>query len=115
MGGGGGGGGGGFGDDGKVQLPGHLLDVVDERWLEESLPVDDVDLPTSVRLSSAAMDAMDHATASSAIGVASTSALMNNGTGRGRGGGEGGHAGLGGADDGDGDDGNRDEERWGRV
>ena len=69
-----------------MQLPGHLLDVVDERWLEESLPVDDVDLPTSMRLSSAAMDAMDHATASSAIGVASTSALMNNGTGRKRGG-----------------------------
>ena len=105
--------GGGFGDDGKVQLPGHLLDVVDERWLEESLPVDDVDLPTSMRLSSAAMDAMDHATASSAIGVASTSALMSNGTGRGEGG-EGGHAGLGGADDGDGDDANREEERWGR-
>ena len=104
--------GGGFGDDGKVQLPGHLLDVVDERWLEESLPMDDVDLPTSMRLSSAAMDAMD-ATASSAIGVASTSALMSNGTGRG-GGGEGGHAGLGGADDGDGDDANREEERWGR-
>ncbi len=106
-------GGGGFGDDGKVQLPGHLLDVVDERWLEESLPMDDVDLPTSMRLSSAAMDAMDYATASSAIGVASTSALMSNGTGRG-GGGEGGHAGLGGADDGDGDDANREEERWGR-
>ena len=58
---------------------------------------------------------MDHAAASSAIAHPSTSALMNNGTGRGRGGGEGGHAGLGGADDGDGDDGNRDEERWGRV
>ena len=31
-------------DDGKVQLtPSHLLDVIDEEWLEDSLPFDDVD------------------------------------------------------------------------
>ena len=117
-------------DDGKVQLtPSHLLDVIDEEWLEDSLPFDDVDVPANMRLSSSAYE-MDYAllsgvsgaqgAASGSGGGISSSAGFSAGTGGGGGGGAqgDGNSGLaGGADDfvGGTDDGMRDEERWGRA
>ena len=88
-------------DDGKVQLtPSHLLDVIDEEWLEDSLPFDDVDVPANMRLSSSACE-MDYALLS---GVSGAQGDGNSGL-------------AGGADDfvGGTDDGMRDEERWGRA
>ena len=117
-------------DDGKVQLtPSHLLDVIDEEWLEDSLPFDDVDVPANMRLSSSAYE-MDYALlsgvsgaqggASGSGGGISSSAGFSAGTGGGGGGGAqgDGNSGLaGGADDfiGGTDEGMRDEERWGRA
>ena len=117
-------------DDGKVQLtPSHLLDVIDEEWLEDSLPFDDVDVPANMRLSSSACE-MDYAllsgvsgaqgAASGSGGGLSSSAGFSAGTGGGGGGGAQGDGcgGLaGGADDfvGGTDDVMRDEERWGRA
>ena len=116
-------------DDSKVQLtPSHLLDVIDEEWLEDSLPFDDVDVPVNMRLSSSAYE-MDYALlngvsgaqgASGSGGGISSSAGFSGGTGGGGGaqGDGGGTSGLaGGADDfvGGTDDGMRDEERWGRA
>ena len=117
-------------DDGKVQLtPSHLLDVIDEEWLEDSLPFDDVDVPANMRLSSSAYE-VDYALlsgvsgaqggASGSGGGISSSAGFSAGTGGGGGGGAqgDGNSGLaGGADDfvGGTDDGMRDEERWGRA
>ena len=114
-------------DDGKVQLtPSHLLDVIDEEWLEDSLPFDDVDVPANMRLSSSAYE-MDYALLSGVSGAQggappgiSSSAGFRAGTGGGGGrGAQGdGNSGLaGGADDfvGGMDDGMRDEERWGRA
>ena len=119
-------------DDSKVQLtPSHLLDVLDEEWLEDSLPFDDVDVPVNMRLSSSAYE-MDYAllngvsgsqSASGGGGGISSSAGFSAGGGTGGGGGGaqgdgGGTSGLaGGADDfvGGMGDGMRDEERWGRA
>ena len=113
-------------DDGKVQLtPSHLLDVIDEEWLEDSLPFDDVDVPANMRLSSSAYE-MDYALLSGVSGAkgangggVSASAGFSAGTAGGGGGTQGdGNSGLaGGADDfvGGTDDGMRDEERWGRA
>ena len=113
-------------DDGKVQLtPSHLLDVIDEEWLEDSLPFDDVDVPANMRLSSSAYE-MDYALLSGVSGAQGASgsgggisAGCSAGTGGGGGGAQGdGNSGLaGGADDfvGGTDDGMRDEERWGRA
>ena len=111
-------------DDGKVQLtPSHLLDVIDEEWLEDSLPFDDVDVPANMRLSSSACE-MDYALlsgVSGAQGAASGSGggiSFSAGTAGGGGTQGDGNSGLaGGADDfvGGTDDGMRDEERWGRA
>ena len=109
----------------QVQLtPSHLLDVIDEEWLEDSLPFDDVDVPANMRLSSSAYE-MDYALlsgVSGAQGGASGSGggiSFSAGTAGGGGGTQGdGNSGLaGGADDfvGGTDDGMRDEERWGRA
>ena len=66
-------------DDGKVQLtPSHLLDVIDEEWLEDSLPFDDVDVPANMRLSSSAYE-MDYALLSGVSGA------QGGGSGSGRG------------------------------
>jgi hypothetical protein len=118
-------------DDSKVSLtPPHLLDVIDELWLEDSLPFDDVDVPSSMRLFSSQNgyygDACDDVTSSSSgndggatthhpgVGVA-----FSAGGGGGGGGGSGARgAGAGfNADDGvggGGGDEDRNEERWGR-
>ena len=112
-------------DDGKVQLtPSHLLDVIDEEWLEDSLPFDDVDVPANMRLSSSAYE-MDYALLSGVSGAQGGGSgsgggiSFRAGTAGGGGGTQGdGNSGLaGGADDfvGGTDDGMRDEERWGRA
>ena len=111
-------------DDGKVQLtPSHLLDVIDEEWLEDSLPFDDVDVPANMRLSSSAYE-MDYALLSGVSGAQGGGSGSGGGISfsagtAGGGGTQGdGNSGLaGGADDfvGGTDDGMRDEERWGRA
>ena len=109
-------------DDSKVSLtPPHLLDVIDEQWLEDSLPFDDVDVPSSMRLSSSQYDAYDDVggrlTSGGNDGGGATMhrpgvgvAFSAGGGGGGTGGGAQG-AGAGFNPDGDED---RNEERWGR-
>jgi len=111
-------------NDSKVSLtPPHLLDVIDEQWLEDSLPFDDVDVPLAMRLSSSQFyDAYDDVGTSSSIsGGGNNGATMHHppgvgvafsaGGGGGTGGGGAQGAGAGFNPDGDED---RNEERWGR-
>jgi hypothetical protein len=116
-------------DDSKVSLmtPPHLLDVIDEQWLEDSLPHDDVDVPSSMRLQHDSAYDFDVATSSSSSSIGhgdpTTGAMHHAGVGvafsagGGGGGGSGGARGAGAgfnADDGVGGDEDRNEERWGR-
>ena len=115
-------------DDSKVTLtPPHLLDVIDEQWLEDSLPHDDVDVPSSMRLQHDSAYDFDVATSSSSSighGDPTTGAMHHHAgvgvafsAGGGGGGGGGGARGAGAgfnADDGGGGDEDRNEERWGR-
>ena len=109
-------------DDSKVSLtPPHLLDVIDEQWLEDSLPFDDVDVPLAMRLSSSQYDAYDDVGTSSISGGGNNGATMHHPPGvgvafsaGGGGGGTGGGAqGAGAGFNPDGDE-DRNEERWGR-
>lgn len=110
-------------DDSKVSLtPPHLLDVIDEQWLEDSLPFDDVDVPVAMRLSSSQFyDAYDDVGTSSNSGGGNGGATMHHPPGvgvafsaGGGGGGTGGGAqGAGAGFNPDGDE-DRNEERWGR-
>lgn len=116
-------------DDSKVTLtPPHLLDVIDEQWLEDSLPHDDVDVPPSMRLQHDSAYDFDVATTSSSSSIGNgdpTTTTMHHhagvgvafsaggGGGGGGGGARGGGAGFN-ADDGGGGDEDRNEERWGR-